>query len=707
MTDDLRQRLNEAFAIEHREHIGALRALLARAEMVGWQLDREEKDELHRRLHSFKGAARAMDYRPLEKVMHRAESLVARIQSGALALDADIAAGIEAVLDEAETWIGMALAGGTPGPLDRSNAWLSRWDGAEANAPVAPASQPKPARDAPVREAEPSENVRVDVKLLDAILTRAGDLGAEAERERGAIAELRALVESIEGTGRELERSSGADSVAALKEGVARLRDIAGTLADANWRVRRDGVGIDRAAHESRLVAAEAVLFDLARQARQIAHDERKDIAVHVSGLEVRADRGVLHALKDPLLHLVRNAVVHGIEAPDARRAAGKTARGNVSVTLGLRGRALQLRVADDGQGIDAAAVDDRARALGLLGADDSAAEGDASLLRLILRAGLSTAAEVSELSGRGMGLSVVHEAARRLGGYIEAASEPGAGTTFTLSVPSVVARRRLLTFMAGGGRYALPLDCVRQVRRAPAGALVAVEGRWLVRDAGAELVAVALGPLAADGPLRLIEVQLAGERRYALVVEEFGVIVDRIVEDSGLAGAAGEAVIGCATIDGRVVAPVLDPAWLQTLGAGEGTVSITARATAAKAPAAKPTVLIADDSITTRTLEKSLLEARGYRVLVATDGHEALATLGHAPVDVVVADIEMPRTDGFALVEEMKGDARFAAIPVILVTSRDADSDRRRGLALGADAYIVKQRFDERELVETIEQLV
>ncbi len=333
------------------------------------------------------------------------------------------------------------------------------------------------------------------------------------------------------------------------------------------------------------------------------------------------------------------------------------------------------------------------------MGPDDSAA-----LLRLIAHPGLSTAARVTELSGRGMGLSVVHEGVRRIGGYVEVASTQGAGTTFILSVPSVVARRRLLTFTAAGQLYALPLACVRRVRSVAPDALVTIEGRRILRNSGGEIAAVTLAAAASDGPVRLIEIELADEGRFALIVDGFGTIVDRIVEDSCLAGSAAEAIVGCAVIEGRALAPVLNPVWLRTLGARAAADAVAAPADAQRE---KPVVLIADNSITTRTLEKSLLEARGYRVLVAVDGSEALATLGRSAVDIVVADVEMPRTDGFGLVEAMKADTRLASIPVILVTSRDANSDRRRGLALGADAYIVKQRFDERELVETIEQLV
>ncbi len=533
------------------------------------------------------------------------------------------------------------------------------------------------------------------------MLTRADDLGAQADRQRTALRELRVLTDAMERIRRELERAPRTEAVAALGTELDRLHELAGALSDTNWQLRRHGARIGQAAHESRLVSASAVLFDLPRQARQIAQDEGKDITVRVNGLDVRADRSVLHALKDPLTHLMRNAIVHGIETADGRRDAGKAARGRVTVALVLRGRSMHVSISDDGRGIDERAVGERARAMGL-----TAPGEDATLMTLLTRPGLSTAAQVTELSGRGMGLSIVHEAVRRLGGYVEVSSTPGTGTTFTLSVPSVVARRRLMTFQADGQRCALPLDCVRRVRRVAPEALVTIEGRRVVRDPDGELEAVALGPPAdPDGQVTLIEIALSNGTRFALVVDALGTIVDRIIEDAGLAGTAVEAIIGCVLVEGQVLAPVLNPVWLRTLGARP--VPITASATAAAPKRAKPTVLIADNSITTRTLEKSLLEARGYHVLVAVDGQEALALLERSKVDVVIADVEMPRTDGFALVQTMKGDSRLAPIPVILVTSLDADSDRRKGLALGADAYIVKQRFDERELVETIEQLV
>ncbi len=336
MTDDLRRRLEAAFAVEHREHVDAVRALLARAEAAGWRLAPDDLNEVHRRLHSFKGAARAMDFLPLERAMHGAETLVAGVQSAARAFDAGMAAALERLLDDAEGWVAAALAGAAPGPLDDAEAALAAWLDAKVAAPAGPASK-LAVPDEPRHESAPprDESVRIDVGLLDVMTSRAGNLGSQAERQRAQIGELRGLSDGLDRIQRELDRAPRPATLAALKGEVARLRALTASLADSNWQVRRHGARLDQVAHESRLVAAEAVLFDLARHGRQIARDEGKDATVQVSGLDVRADRGVLNALKDALAHLVRNAIVHGIEPEAERRAAGKEARGRVAVSSG------------------------------------------------------------------------------------------------------------------------------------------------------------------------------------------------------------------------------------------------------------------------------------------------------------------------------------------------------------------------------------
>ena len=361
MTDSLRPRLLAAFAVEHREHIGALRDLLARAEAGGWALDRESLVEMHRRFHSLKGASRAVDFRAVEQTTHRAESAVERLQSGALALSADVGRVLATVVDEVEAWIAAETEGRAPRPLASVDGALAALLGGG----TAPSSTPSVRPNAAV-EAVPSaakqdniDTVRVESGTLDRLTADSMALNVELDAQEALVRELRVATEGSSDP---------------------KLRELTHKLAAHAWRLRAQGARLGEAVLQSRTVIAESVLFDLGRQAREMARELGKDVAVQVTGLNLSVDRSVLQGLKDPLLHLVRNALVHGIESPAERRARGKPERGLLSVSLTLRRRSLEIRVADDGQGLDTGRIAERAQALGLDSTFDAEAGGAALL---------------------------------------------------------------------------------------------------------------------------------------------------------------------------------------------------------------------------------------------------------------------------------------------------------------------------------------
>jgi two-component system chemotaxis sensor kinase CheA len=746
---DLRRELLAAFDAEHKEHLGVIRAALDAAER-GEQADLRD---IFRRAHSLKGAARAVDLPVVEEVAHRLEAVLARVAEGAMALDARVAAGVQVGLDGIEGYVA-ALASDPAAPAPAAamaalDALLGDEAPAppEAAAPAAPAPAPPPVPEVPVPAAEvpPAEApaaaatgsveyLRVNAEQIEALAAAVHTLSEEVTRQAGVEAELRALEETLSGLRRALEAALRASPAPALREvargldglsrGIGRMarEQHAGTFAAeaAAQRVREQVEAIA-------LVPAETVLGPLGRMARDLAREAGQDLAVRLEGMDIQADRRVLQTLKDPVLHLLRNAISHGIEQPEQRRAQGKPERAEVSLRLSGRGGLLLLTVADDGRGPDLARIEATAIRQGLLPERSpwAAPPPPDRLLSLVFEPGFSTAPAVDRLSGRGMGLSVVAEGARRLRGTTLMRARRGGGTEVEIAVPFSAARQKLLLVEAEGQTYGLPSHGIERLLRLPVAAVESVEGRPVTRiaaggqDVIAPVIALAalLGSPQATIPVEAGHVNAVllrrGGRRCALAVNAARDVRTLLVDSLDVPGLDAELLSGIAPREGETPALVLSPEglvgrWLRDEGhLGAGTLGL--EGSGAEDRAAAATILVVDDSITTRTLEKSILEAQGYRVLLSVDGLDALNLLrsGDAVVDLVVADVEMPRMDGYALLQAIKTDPRLAPLPVILMTSRAAPEDVRRGLDLGAGAYLAKQKFDQRELLATIGQML
>jgi two-component system chemotaxis sensor kinase CheA len=422
--------------------------------------------------------------------------------------------------------------------------------------------------------------------------------------------------------------------------------------------------------------------------------------------LGVSVDREVLQALKDPVMHMLRNALSHGIEKPEQRKAAGKSPEGAISLTLEASGSRLILTLDDDGRGLDLPRIRELAQKRGLLppGAPDE------DLSRVIFAPGFSTSRAITELSGRGMGLSVVSEAVRRLQGEQSVPAKPGPGTRIVLSVPLTVSTHRLLLVSCGGQTFGLPALAMERMLRVRASDIVSVEGKPAIIIDGQ---AVALKSLAHilglekhAGTLIPVVILRSGAQRAAVSVDTL--LSEREAVIKPLTGPAGRIALvsGAILMEDGSFALVLQVDKLLEAFRRQAAASFEKEGIQAEAKKA-PSILVVDDSITTRTLEKSILEAHGYSVSVAIDGVEAMNRLRAAAFDLVIADIQMPRMDGFELLREMKKDARFSKIPVIMVTSLESRQDQEQGLSLGADAYIVKRKFDQQEILNTIRQLL
>jgi two-component system chemotaxis sensor kinase CheA len=427
------------------------------------------------------------------------------------------------------------------------------------------------------------------------------------------------------------------------------------------------------------------------RAVRDLAAAHDKQVELEITGADTQLDRMILDGISESISHLLRNCIAHGIELPAERELAGKPATGRIELRGGQRGSLVAIEVADDGRGVPPELLEQ--------------AQGGPTLADVLAEAGFSTAEEVSDVSGRGVGLDAVKAHVESLRGALEVDSEPGRGTTVTMLLPLTLALLRVLLLERGGQTFGLGLPSVEEVVTVKdtmslgGRASVEVRGRSVALADLADLV----GAQAPDLP----------ERPDAVIVgasgARVGVICDRIVGEQevvvkslGPLLAAVPGYLGAAIMGDGSVALILDPASLvRRQGGGATRLGVGQPRHASK-------VLVVDDQFTVRELQRSILEAAGYTVETARHGREALTKVsGSSDIDLVVTDVDMPEMTGIELLRAIRADSRSFSLPVVVVTGRGGAEDRQLGVEAGADAYIVKEEFDQRALLETVGRLL
>jgi len=728
LKEDFRAKLLVTFQAEHKEHLEFIRAFLAKAQEG--PSSPGELDEAFRRAHSLKGAARAVDLPPIQSLANGVETLFSRVREKKLILDKPALKAVAAALDACED----ALAGllGAGPALDHRPAiaaiedFLGNQRSVLPPAPAAAVPEPLPAADAP--SAPAPETLRISAVSLDRLLKSSDQMLAESRRQnrvKGELAELGRQLAELKNEW-SLTRRAAATSLTTLASDpeharVVRFLDYAERAIHAltrqtraaavlqqrgSWALGLQARELQDDVRQARMVTAESVFTSFRKMTRDLAREEGKEVELTLAGMEISADREVLQVLKDPVMHMLRNALSHGIETPARREAAGKSREGSISLKLEASGNRLTVTVDDDGRGLDLPRVRELSRKRGLLPSDAT----DEDLRRVIFAPGFSTSRAITELSGRGMGLSVVSETVRRFQGELSVPPKPGAGMRVVISVPLTVSTHRLLLVACGGRTFGLPASAVERLLRVKVADIASVEGKpALIVDGRAvslKSLALVLGLEKAPGATIPVVILRSGSQRAAVGVDEL--LFEREAVIKPLTGPAGRVplVSGAILMEDGSLALVLQAEKLMEAFREQPAAAFDQGEAPAEAKKA-PVILVADDSITTRTLEKSILEAHGYTVVTAVDGMEALNRLRGGVFDLLIADVQMPRMDGFELLSEVKKDARLANIPVIMVTSLESKQDQERGLSLGADAYIVKGKFDQQEILNVIRQLL
>jgi len=722
------------FSGEQAEHVSRIRALADDFVSIDDAARQRAADELLRRLHTLKGAARAVGLESTEQLCHQAEEVVSRGRRDAPQVREPVRRLLQRMADAVEDILAAAIEERKPPDVSELANQLGEVT-ASPGTPKAAASTGTDVAEAANHVGAAPELLRIDTQRVDDVIRVSSELltdfGSEAEKTRAA-----AHASSLDDVQREWQRLRRAaapalhelqdrpenqaitECIAFIDRRLAMLSREANAISD-NFNhmldVLRERAGrVYDEACRIRMTSAEGVLGTFGPMVRHLAQDEGREVEFQAEGLETNADRLVLQSLKDPVMHLLRNAVSHGIETPQERVRAGKSAAGKILLRLTSRGDRLTVRIEDDGRGLNYERVANEARARGLLGRDEVLDRPEA-VARFVFQPGFSTAKLVTGVSGRGIGLAVVQQAANRLRGEVSLQPRAGGGTVVLLSVPISISTEHVLLVGAGGHTFGITAALIDGLYRVKESEVRNVSGREsILTDTGPVtlvrlpmLLGLSPAPVFGEEPsgTPCVSVSLGG-RRVAFAVDRLIDERDALIKDTGLPEGSTALVQGAIPLEDGTVAVVLN---MKGVFAAMGrTTAVPMAATPARRQASRKTrILVVDDSLTTRSLEKSILEAHGYEVKLAVDGLEALERLQIETPDLVISDVMMPRLTGFQLLEKMKNDEALKKIPVILVTSLENREEQHLGMSLGADAYIVKQKFDQRELLNVIREIV
>ena len=738
--EEFLRNLRATFKVEASEHLSAMSSGLLELE----KLTRPEEqlpviETIFRAAHSLKGAARAVNFTDIESLCQALESLFAawkRRESNPTA----------PALDTAHRELNKISAILTP-PPPAEQPPPARKQTQNTTPPTAPTPPPRPVA---ATHAGETETVRITVGSLDTQLLEAEEMvGVKIGAHERAL-ELGALAGRFEAWRKEWSRVQPRTRILRrtsenTDEGRPELRDLANFLEwNQNYlRALEDNVtALRRTAERERLTVAKLVddLLEnskkllmlpmgtlsalLAKVVRDLCHDQSKEAEFNLRGGEITVDKRILDELKDPLIHMLRNCVDHGIEPPEVRIRKGKPRRATITLAVTpINGNQVEISVSDDGAGIDIDRLKQAAAKRGLPIADQME---DAEALTLVFETDVSTSPMITQVSGRGLGLAIVREKTETLGGKVTIASQRDAGdrpvgegtpsgsggTSIRMTVPLTLSTFRGVLVKVGRRSFIAPTAQVERVLRFKPQDIQTVEGRPTLVMNGralavadlAEVLQLPPTPLSDTGATPAI-VLYAGDQRVAFqvteVIDEREVLVKQLLKPlSRVRNIASATILG----SGEVV-PILN---VHDLLKSARTASGIHRAPVPVKSAAAPSkrILVAEDSVTSRMLLRGILESAGYQVKTAVDGMEAFTALRLERFDVVVSDVEMPRMNGFDLTARIRAERALADTPVVLVTALESREDRERGIDVGANAYLVKSSLDQGNLLEALRRL-
>ncbi|MDJ0762268.1 MAG: Hpt domain-containing protein [Myxococcota bacterium] len=754
--------LTGVFRSEALEHIKTLSEVLFTLE-EGKTDSGELLTRAFREAHSMKGSAGTLGFARVEAVTHRLEDVFGQLSRGARQVtpkDVDL---LLTALDVIRTSIENSVSGDdqltkeeseTAQALNALAKDLAKASGKDDKAsvervdltpekqdPAPPKTEPQsttnkapaskkstPSQDPSARAAQKpkDEFIRIAESKIDSVIALVSELFEANMQLESLVHELNGFCnvanELSSAFGTLMREFEGTEYETELHGTIEKARNLNIQLRMTTTRFERDERQISKLIQSSqeelrkiRMAPVSSLFVMIRRQVREASKVTGKKLELFLGGGEYAVDRKVLDAIEEPLVHILRNAASHGIESADQRKEAQKSETARISVVARHTGDAVEITVADDGRGIDPESIRKSLREKRGLTADQVEKFTTDQLLDYLFESGFSTQKGVTKISGRGVGLDVVKYTVERLGGEVRLESEVGVGTAITLRLPLAMSTIRCLLLRVAGRVLAIPASNVEKVIIPSSEDLKLIGSSEVILYGGQNVPLGSLGSLlglASDTSTavdanRMVAIISFGERRYAFRIDELIEYTQLILKPLGDLLGRVPNISGISLLGTGDVAIVLNPADLVRAAGGVRKESDKQLLPELSETVETTRVLVVDDSIATRTLEKTLLESAGFMVLTASDGYKALDTLSTNRFDIVLSDIQMPNMDGFELARTIKSRAQFSHLPVILISSLGSDEDKARGLAAGADAYIVKRELTQQELVETINQLL
>jgi two-component system chemotaxis sensor kinase CheA len=752
--EEMQKRLLATFREEAAEHLQVLTLevdALAAAPADG--SDREHVNALFRVVHTLKGAARSVRSSDIEAACQESEYFLQRLTRGEVPIDSGTVRTLRVTLDRLQILISNLFSEGSatklatapspapvpspppPTPAENEPPMAERVAPAATAEPSAPVStevespslpwagRTPPARPEIERPWKP-ESVRVDIGRLDRLMQIAEDLLMPSLVAKERVQAARHLTEQLASLRGDLRKARFSPKAAGRQEApgpavLARIselemlaRQLSAALADDSKVLRSVVDNLLQETKQARMMPVSAMLAAFPAMVKDLGRELGKDVKLRLRETNVEIDRKVIELVKDPLMHIVRNAVDHGVEAPAEREAAGKAKRGRITISVrSVEGGWVIIEVADDGRGLNMAALRDAIARSNLVAPARIATLSDDEALNFAFAPGVSTKSVITSLSGLGLGLAIVREQIERVDGKVEIRTVASEGTTIRLEVPASVVSYRGLLVSVGNQKMLWPAETVERVigisrQEATTAARSGVfihDGEALpFGDLGTVIFGQAIDRSREPRPLVSCVLARSGSRGGIFIVDDVHGEMEVLVKDLPLPLRRVRNISATGLLASGQLALILRPSDL-LVSLRSGAMEATQEANDTR-PAR---VLVVDDSITTRTMERNLFEAAGYDVLVAADGLEAWNILQAEPVDIVVSDIDMPGLDGFDLTARIRAHKKLTDMPVVLVTALETREDKERGILVGANAYVLKSSFDQSNLLQIVGRLV
>jgi len=734
--------------------------------------DDELLKRLFREAHTLKGSSGMMGFDPIKDLAHRLEDLFSSLQKGQIVPDKGVTDLMLETLDCIADLLPDQETGQMPDidvsdlreRLVRANSGEEKAPGKEQiraqphpetestrkAEPKVPAAEPSPAPQKPataeVKDILPPRNkvttaqannadptIRVNIERLDKLMNLMGEIVVNQINSEGQVREMASLQQeardlhgifsSLAGQVELLKEDSGADRIAALSqklnEAESRAELVAGSFEAAvshykeNTAVRR--LALDELQERTlhvRMLPLSNIFGIYPRVVREASNAGGKLVRLEISGEDTELDKRILEQVADPIMHIVRNCVDHGIETPDKRRLAGKPEHGTIRLAAYQRGDRVEIEIEDDGAGIDPARVRETAISKKMIASDDELTSEET--VDLLFQPGFSTAEKITEISGRGVGLDVVKNNIEKLEGYVTVDSTPGLGTRFIVSLPVTLAVIKGLLVQSNQIHFVIPLVSVREMVAIPADSIQTLGSHrgFIMRNSAIpviDLLEYLGGDITSHGGNS--QVVVVGNDKFSLGLEVGRLISEQevVIKPMGSflrksVNVAGVTILG----SGEAVVVLNINQLIRNVKEGRRTGGRSRRQEVSVADTVhRKKILIVEDSLVVRELQRNILETAGYEVDTAIDGEDALSHLAQDAVDCVVTDIEMPRMNGFDLTTAIRARGELKDTPVIMVTSCSNDDDKKRGIDVGANAYVIKGSFDQKNLLNTIERLV